>query len=152
MKEEKTSGSIHCSLHEKSSYSSVVMEDATPLTPSSAWAELFFKCKQHTIHDPWGPENYNFLDILTKHTNWVQQNSMILSVLFKKWNVCKHIPKEETQRKAYTTLGCVILRDIKMRCTCIKYLNKILLTQCNNSNESYWFIWTFRLLSSFAYF
>jgi len=56
----------------------MVMKDATPLTPPSAWAELFFQMKTtynqgsiltiyylliespDTIHDPWGPETYNY--------------------------------------------------------------------------------------------
>ena len=35
----------------------MVIKDFTPLTPPSARAELFFKCKQHTIHNPRGPAN-----------------------------------------------------------------------------------------------
>jgi len=37
------------------------MEDATPYMPSIVWEELYFKCKQHTIHYPRGPEKYNYL-------------------------------------------------------------------------------------------
>ena len=38
------------------SCSSVVMNDDTPLTTPSAWAELYFQSKQHIINDPWRPE------------------------------------------------------------------------------------------------
>jgi len=54
----KPSGSIACTWKRQSRFywscSSVVMNDATPLTPPSAWAELHFHCKQHTctLHDP----------------------------------------------------------------------------------------------------
>jgi len=107
------------------SYINIIEKKTASINSQShlRFRKLTFTCKQQLLQQ----------DFLTKHTDWVQQNSMILSVLFKKWNVCKHIPKEETRRKEYTTLGCVILRDIKMRCTCNKYLNKILLKQCNNS-------------------
>jgi len=39
---------------------SVVMKYATPLTPQAHERNSIFKCKQHTIHDPWGPEKYNY--------------------------------------------------------------------------------------------
>jgi len=62
----KPSGSIACTRKQQPRFywscSSVVMNDATPLTPPSAWAELHFKCKQHTctLHDPWEPEKYDY--------------------------------------------------------------------------------------------
>jgi len=37
---------------------SVVMKDATPLTPLAHERNSIFKCKQHTIHDPWGSETF----------------------------------------------------------------------------------------------
>ena len=42
------------------SCSSVIMSDATPLTPLAHKRHSIFKCKQHTctLHDPWGPEKY----------------------------------------------------------------------------------------------
>ena len=69
----KPSGSIACTRKQQPRFywscSSVVMNDATPLTPPSAWAEAIFKCKQHTctLHDPWGPEQY--LNYIKKWTN-----------------------------------------------------------------------------------
>jgi len=67
----KPSGTIACTRKEQPRFywscSSVVMNNATPLTPpSSAWAELHFKCKQHTctFHDPWEPEKYNYTTLL----------------------------------------------------------------------------------------
>jgi len=54
------------SLHEKKaasvllSCSSVVLNDATPLTPLAHERNSFSKCKHYTIHDPRGPEEYNY--------------------------------------------------------------------------------------------
>jgi len=53
--------------------SSVIMTDTTPLTPPNAWVELYFKkSKRHTIHDPGGPEKYNYTMMkYGRHfTNW----------------------------------------------------------------------------------
>ena len=58
----KPPGSIACTRKQQPrlywSCSLVDMNDDTPLTPPSAWAEL--KCKQHTCthHDTWGPEKH----------------------------------------------------------------------------------------------
>jgi len=39
------------------------MKNVTPLTPSSEWAEIIFKCEEHTIHDPKGPDKYNYTNV-----------------------------------------------------------------------------------------
>ena len=36
------------------------MVDATPLTPLVHERHSILKCKQHTLHDPWGPEKYDY--------------------------------------------------------------------------------------------
>ena len=59
----KPSGSIACTRKQQPRFywscSSVVMNDATPLTPLAHKQNSIFKCKQYTctLHDPWGPEN-----------------------------------------------------------------------------------------------
>jgi len=58
----KPSGSIVCTRKQQPRFywscSSVVMYDATPLTPLAHAQNSIFKCKQQTctLHDPWGPE------------------------------------------------------------------------------------------------
>jgi len=42
------------------------MKDATPLTGLAHERSSIFKCKQHTIHDPRGPEKYNY-DTMMKY-------------------------------------------------------------------------------------
>ena len=59
----KPSGSIACTRKQQPRFywsrPSVVMNDATPLTHKR---NSIFKCKQHTctLHDPWGPEKYDY--------------------------------------------------------------------------------------------
>jgi len=51
------SGSKACMVKQQSRFywscSSVEMKDVTPLTPLAHERNSIFKCKQHTIHDPW---------------------------------------------------------------------------------------------------
>jgi len=60
----KPSGSIDCTRKQQPrfywSFSLVVINDTTPLTPLAHERNSIFKCKQHTctLHDPWGPEKY----------------------------------------------------------------------------------------------
>jgi len=62
----KPSGSIACMRKQQPRFYwsclSVVMNDATPLTPLAHEQNSIFKCKQHkcTLHDPWGPEKYDY--------------------------------------------------------------------------------------------
>jgi len=62
----KPSGSIACTRKQQPRFywscSSVVMNDATPLTPLAHERNSIFKCKQNTctLHDPWGPEKYDY--------------------------------------------------------------------------------------------
>jgi len=43
----------------------MVIQDATPLTPSSAKSETStFMFKQHTLNALWGPEKYNYIMML----------------------------------------------------------------------------------------
>ena len=55
----KPSGSIACTRKQQPlfywSCSSVVMNDATPLTPPSAWAELHFQMLTTYMYTPWSP-------------------------------------------------------------------------------------------------
>jgi len=61
---EKPSESIVCMGKQQPRFywscSSVVMKDATPLTPLAHERNSIYKCKQQTIHNPWWPEKYNF--------------------------------------------------------------------------------------------
>ena len=88
----KPSGSIACTRKQQprfyGSCSSVVINDATPLTPPSHWRvherNSIFKCKQHTctLHDPWGPEKYDYtMYILNCHILKYTQ-SKYLSILY----------------------------------------------------------------------
>jgi len=43
------------------------MKDATPLTPPSVWAELYFLILTNTMHDFWGPDNSNFTMNTRRH-------------------------------------------------------------------------------------
>jgi len=56
----KPSGSIACMRQEQPRFYwsclSVVMKDATPLTPLAHEQNSIFQCEQHTIHDPRGQE------------------------------------------------------------------------------------------------
>jgi len=36
------------------------MKDATPLIAPQHMSGILFKCKQYIIHDPRGPERYNY--------------------------------------------------------------------------------------------
>jgi len=56
------------------SCSSVVMNNATPMTPLAHAQNSIFKCKQHTctLHGPWGPEKI-----------WLHHTINILSFMFK---------------------------------------------------------------------
>ena len=62
----KPSGNIACTRKQQPRFywsrSSVVMNDAEPLTPPSAKRNSIFKCKQHTctLHDPWGQDKYDY--------------------------------------------------------------------------------------------
>jgi len=38
----------------------MVIKDATQQTPLAHDQNSFFKCKQHTVHDPGGQEQYNY--------------------------------------------------------------------------------------------
>jgi len=49
----------------------MVMKYDTPLMPPSVWTNLNFKCKQHTTHDPRGPEK------LKQHNKSLKTNSII---------------------------------------------------------------------------
>jgi len=58
----KPSGSIACIGNSSLGFlscSTVVLIDATSLTPLSTF-QIIFKWKQNTIHDPWGPDKYNY--------------------------------------------------------------------------------------------
>jgi len=51
---------------------SVVMKYATPLRPLAHGRNSICICKQHTLHDPWGQEKYNYTMIKYKATLYSQ--------------------------------------------------------------------------------
>jgi len=61
------------------SCSSMVIKDATPLTPLAHERNSIFKCKQQTIHDLWGPEKYNYTMIKYEATFYNRHTPAVVS-------------------------------------------------------------------------
>jgi len=68
------------------SCSSTVIKDATPLTPIAHERNSIFKCKQHTIHDPRGPANYNYTKSVIVHIS-LAKNILHQLVTYKLYNL-----------------------------------------------------------------
>ena len=57
------------------------MKDATPLTPLAHGQNSIFKCKQHTIHDPCGPEKYDYT--MMTYIRYVYHMTMFVNINVK---------------------------------------------------------------------
>jgi len=85
----KPSRSISCTRKQQPRFywscSSVAMNDATPLTnPLAHEQNSIFKCKQHTctLHDPWGPEKYDYT-MITRVCNGNSASFFVMQFVFE---------------------------------------------------------------------
>ena len=124
---KKPSGSIACTRKQQPRFywsgSSVVMNDATPLTPLAHEQSSIFKCKQHTctVHDPWGPEKYDYTMSNVKRIvclTFIIKSSITTDLITANDCVCGHISSALSFKLKTSLCSCfLVLFDQSVYCS-----------------------------------
>jgi len=116
---EKPSGSIVCTRKQQPRFywscSSAVMKDASPLTPLTHERNSFSSVNNIcTIHDPWGPDKYNYTMMKYGATFYIYILKLIIDGKKKMLIYWRHLANELNSFFKNKTTTPIIPEDQKM--------------------------------------